>query len=72
MTNSLTINTSNLLSLIHRAEAELKVNPNPDLQMVNETVVSILAFYMRRPYVVVNYAQANAIDKLKSLLGEKQ
>jgi hypothetical protein len=71
MTSSLTINTINLLSLIHKAEAELKVNPDPDLRRLTETSISILAFYMRKPYVVVTYLQAEAIDKLKNLLGEK-
>lgn len=70
MTSSLTINTTQILSLIHKAESKLKADANPDLRMATETAISILILHLRKPYASVSYKQSEAIDRFKNLLGE--
>jgi hypothetical protein len=70
MTNSLTINTTQILGQIHKAESKLRGVENPDLRMATETVLSILVLHLRKPYAVVSYKQAEAVERLKNLLGE--
>jgi hypothetical protein len=70
MTSSSTINTTQILNLIHKAEAKLKDANNPDLRMATETALSILVFNLRKPYASVSFKQAEAIERFKNLLGE--
>lgn len=61
--------TVELLQLLHKALARQRVHPNPVLDNRINTVVSILALSLRKPYIKLKPAQIIAVDRLKTELG---
>ena len=61
--------TAELLDLLHKAVARQRVQPSPVLINRINTVVSILAFNLRKPYIKLKPEQIRAVDRLKSELG---
>lgn len=67
MTSS-TINTTQVLNLIHKATSRLKEKEDPDLKMLTESAISIFSFYFKAPFAFVRPEQATVIKKLQDYL----
>lgn len=64
------INTQQALALIHVAERRLRENPNQRLKNLTDSVVSIVALYMRHPTALVTLQQLNVYNRLRNYLEE--
>ena len=69
MRNFSLTSTVELLELLHKAIARYRVHPNPVLSNRVNTVVSLLAFNLRKPYIRLKPEQKLAVDYLKAELG---
>lgn len=59
------ISTTQLLATIHKAALRLRSSPDPDLQRLTDTAVSVMALHIRNPTAFVNEDQNAAITRLR-------
>lgn len=62
---SRTINTQDLLQLIHRATSLQDLDKSEDLSNLINTAVAIMALSIRRKFVVCSDIQHEAVEELK-------
>ncbi|MFZ9326834.1 MAG: hypothetical protein ACO24H_05175 [Polynucleobacter sp.] len=62
---SRTINTQDLLQLIHQATSLQDLDKSEDLSNLINTAVAIMALSIRRKFVVCSDIQSEAVEELK-------
>lgn len=67
MTNS-TINTVQVLNLIHKAMSRSKEKDDPDLHLLIDSVVSIFVLKFKTPFAFAKAEQIAAIKRLEEYL----
>jgi hypothetical protein len=65
---SRTINTQDLLQLIHRATSRQDIDKSEELASLINTAVSIMALNIRRKFVACDDTQHSAIDGLQNYI----
>ncbi len=65
---SRTINTQDLLQLIHRATSRQDIDKSEELASLINTAVSIMALNIRRKFVACDATQYSAIDGLQNYI----
>lgn len=65
---SRTINTQDLLQLIHQATSLQDLDKSEELANLINTAVSIMALSIRRKFVVCDATQYSAVEELKTYI----